>query len=301
MYPMETRNKNKTIIEQETVDSWHGFNVSDFEAAADSLLTHTETLQRQFSLIKSIISAALKRGTITTLASSDTPTKLADAFDRVRTGTSPCLQQVEAVQKGIAQWRNAERGSRRVRFEAAAKERGWTLIGNWPEPVVSGVVFVVVDEVKERATINGRAVGGLPTAEKLIAQTEIELRELDKNKTEPKKFINELWAAYRSSGGKVNEGVLVYDLLREILLARQSKEFLKNPTGQRFRPYPVAQFRADLTGYLAFGSPRVLDGSQEYVLDIVGGSYAEHGLFMYFPEANRLATCGRLTFRPAQN
>jgi hypothetical protein len=298
---MVSNEQNKTVIEQENVNLWHGFDVTDFEAATESLLAQVDTLQRQFSIMKSILSDTLRRGTIATFTTSDAPARLADACDRVQTGISPCPQQIEAVQQGIAHWLNAERGSRRVRFEVAAKDRGWTVVGNWPEPVVSGIVFVVVDNAKERASVNGGVVSGLPTAEKLIAQAEAELRDLVKNKTEPKKFIHELWNAYRSSGGRINEGVLVFDLLREMLLVRQNKEFFRNPTAQRFRPYPVAQFRADLTGYLAAGSPRVIDGSEEYVLDIVGGSYAEHGLFMYFPETNRLATCGRLTFRPAQN
>jgi hypothetical protein len=298
---MMSDEQNKSGIEQENVNSWHGFDVTGFEAATESLLAQVDALQRQFSMMKSILSDTLKRGAIATFATTDAPARLSDACDRVQTGISPCLQQIEVVQQGIAHCRNAERGSRRVRFEAAAKDRGWTVIGNWPEPVVSGIVFVVVDGAKERATVNGQVVSGLPTAEKLIAQAETELQDLDTNKAEPKKFIHELWNAYQSSGGRINEGVLVFDLLREMLLVRQSKEFFRNPTAQRFRPYPVTQFRADLTGYLAAGSPRVIDGSEEYVLDIVGGSYAEHGLFMYFPETNRLATCGRLTFRPARN
>jgi hypothetical protein len=163
--------------------------------------------------------------------------------------------------------------------------------------VVEGIVFVVVDGDKDKATINGQTIQGLPTSEKLLKEVEVELEQLNKSKLEPQKFVDELWRAYRSCGGKVDEGVLVFDLLREFVWSRQSNRFQRNPTADLFKPYPVAQFRADLTGYLGAGAPPVRDGSNRYNLEVVGGSYAEHGLFMYFPQADRLATCGRLTFR----
>lgn len=291
--------KHKFMTQRENGNLWHGFSISYFEVLCEPLLKHLEAIQRQVSTLKAFLNRALKQGTIETLTTSDDPVELAGTIDKLLPEMQPCIQNLESMQKALGEWRSAERGTRRVRFEGAAKERGWRLIGNWPEPVVAGTVFVVVDGNKEKATINGRAIGGLPTAEKLIAQIEMELRELDKNKTEPEKFISDLWQAYRSCGGRINEGILVFDLLRELLLLRQPKDFFRNPTGGRFRPYPVAQFRADLTGYLASGAPPARDGSAEYGLDIVGGSFAEQGLFMYFPQADRLATCGRLTFRSA--
>lgn len=291
--------KHKSLTQLENGNLWHGFSISDFDVSREPLLKHLETVQRQVLSMKAFINRSLKQGTIETLTTSDDPVELVGTIDKLLREMQPCIQNLESMQKALVEWQGAERGSRRVRFEAAAKERGWTLIGNWPEPVVSGTVFVVVDENKERTTINGRTVGTHLTAEKLITQVEMELRELEKNKTEPEKFISDLWHAYRSCGGRINEGVLVFDLLRELLLLRQGKDFFRNPTGGRFRPYPVAQFRADLTGYLASGAPPARDGSSEYSLDIVGGSFAEHGLFMYFPQADRLATCGRLTFRSA--
>jgi hypothetical protein len=281
------------------VTTWHGFNVQEFDEIANELLKQVEPLQRHLAAMKATLSDANKRGTVSSFTETDASTKLGAACANLREEIAPGLKNVEAIEKCLSQWRAAERGSRRPRFEGLAKDHGWKVMGNWPEPVIGGVVFLVVEDSKDKATVNGRPFSGLPTAERLAAHVETELKDLERHKTDPEKFIAELWQAYASCDGKVSEGVLVFDLLREMMLLRQSKKFQRDPDASHFRSYPVAQFRADLTAYLAAGSPPVRDGSKQLTLEVVGGSFAENGLFMYFPQTDRLATCGRLTFRQA--
>ncbi len=277
----------------------HGPEQGELIRAEESFLKHIESLQHHLNLGKNALRRILKQKGVAEPAMSDDSTTLSVACENLQKTVRDSPSIIGQVQEAIGNWRIAERGSRRVRFEAAARDKNWVLFGNWPEPVVSGIVFLTVNEEKEKASVNGRPVGGMITAEKLIEQIEIELQELERNKTDPVKFIGDLWRAYKLAGGKINEGIMVFDLLRELLLIRQSKNFLRNPTKASFRPYPVVQFRADLTSYLSSGAPSVHDKSSEFVLDIVGGSYAENGLYMYFPQSGRLGTCGRITFRPA--
>ena len=47
-----------------------------------------------------------------------------------------------------------------------------------------------------------------------------------------------------------------------------------------------------------FWRPPIDEGGKSYELQVVGGSFAQDGIYMYFPQTDRLATCGRLTFQP---
>jgi hypothetical protein len=44
--------------------------------------------------------------------------------------------------------------------------------------------------------------------------------------------------------------------------------------------------------------PPARDGKQTYALEVAAGSFAQDGVFMFFPQTERLASCGRLTFQP---
>lgn len=194
-------------------------------------------------------------------------------------------------------WRANEGRTRRSRFEEIAKQLNWKVIGSWPEPVIEQVVFVVVNDSNSQATINGQKIKGTATAERIASAIAHELETLRKDRTEPVEFISSMRKAFARIGESAVKGVAVHDVLREIVWQRQSKAFQKDPRPELFKGYSVSQFRSDLTYYLASGAPPVKDGNTEYKLEIHGGSFASDGIFMYFPETDRLATCGRLKFR----
>lgn len=195
-------------------------------------------------------------------------------------------------------WRTSESRTRRTRFEQIAKQLNWKIVGSWPEPVVEQVVFIVVNESTGRATVNGQQMKGTATAERIASAVTLELENLQKNRTDPVEFIASVRKAFTAVGGSAETGLSVLDLLHEMLWQRQSKAFQRDPRPELFRGYSVSQFRNDLTYYLASGAPRVKEANTEYELEIQGGSFASDGIFMYFPQTDRLATCGRLTFRP---
>lgn len=281
-------------------DSWHGFSPTEFEAHASPLLEAVDTVQRHLTSLKSILVEAKRKGPALALSAPATLEGLDGALSGLPEWLALVEQRLGDLQEPLASWRAAERRSRQLRFEAIASSRKWELVGAWPEPVVSGMVFIVVDEARGRATVNGKAVPGLAIAERIAACVETELKEIEKNKLKPEEFIARLWQAYVACGGKKGHGVLVFDILREMAIQRQRKGFFRDPNSAQFRPYPAAQFRADLTTYLAAGAPPLKHEAEELVLEIVGGSSAENGLFMYFPQTRRLATCGRLKFDVAQ-
>lgn len=292
-------NKQPQIFSDEAKGAapWHGFKPESLNPFFGDLVKQLDLLQRSANAIKSILADAEKKNAISVFTQSDAVAVLNSSVSKLEEVMPGAAKELVQLQSVLGKWSTSEASSRKTRFEAIAKRQCWNVVGNWPEPVVEGIVFVVVDEKKNSATVNDVTVSGLPTAELLAVEVYRQLDELRRNVTDPAKLVTDIWRAYKSIGGKPDDGVLVFDLLKELVWMRQSKRFAKNPTASLFKDYPTAQFRADLTSYLSTGSPLFQDGSNKYSLDIVGGSYAENGLYMYFPQTKRLATCGRLTFR----
>ena len=101
-------------------------------------------------------------------------------------------------------------------------------------------------------------------------------------------------------GGQADSGILAFDLLEKLVWQRQSKSFHRDPRTESFKGYSSRKISADLTYYLASGAPICPEGNSTFRLEIVGEGYSQQGgMFMYFPQSDRLATCGRLIFRPA--
>jgi len=257
------------------------------------------TLIRHLGSILAVGEEARRSGLVRTLASSEQAWRMTTAVAEVENAIQACATSLRPLSNGLEAWKEGERRSRRSRFERIAVEMGWKVIGSWPEPVIEGIVFVGVEELKDRASINGRPVTA-PTAERIADRVATELQQLAEHQTAPAEFAASVWRAYKSAGGSPGHGILVRDLLAEIVWLRQSKAFQCDPRQDLYRGYSAAQFRADLTNYLSAGAPPAEEAGKQYELEVVGGSFAQEGLFMYFPQSDRLATCGRLTFKSVE-
>lgn len=274
------------------------FDVDALTALTQEVFSRAGDVARNASALLKACESAKKVGIAFSLADSDFVPKVKTASEHLSEAVDPCLASTKRLTDQLLQWERAEKNSRRSRFEQESRRRRWRIIGSWPEPVIEGIVFLVIDEEKNRVTLNGRALSGSPTAERLVEAVRQELTLLTANRPAPAEFIKELWKVYRAMGGQVDSGILAFDLLDKLVWQRQSKTFHRDPRSDLFKGYSMAQFRADLTHYLASGAPSVAEGSSSCQLEIVGGSYAQEGIFMYFPQSDRLATCGRLIFRP---
>lgn len=275
-------------------------NVDDENMAAACLSTHTLAKQLLTSLSQLVKTCEqIQRvGVKAAFTKDDLAHRLNETIEQTQKNMPPLPASLLELTQLIESWRSNEVRTRRTRFENIADDLSWRIYGSWPEPVVERVAFVVVNDSTGLVTVNGQRVKGTPTAERIASSVAEELQSLRKAQVEPSEFISNLRKAFITAGGSPEKGVAVFDLLREMVLQRQSKAFQKDPKNELFKGYSVAQFRNDLTGLLATGAPRVREGNTEYELEIQGGSFASDGIFMYFPQTDRLATCGRLTFRP---
>jgi len=260
------------------------------DASIKDMIKRLNMLQKACEEIKN-------QGPLEAMARGDRTGSVVRAVSELTAAMPGVLAEVSQLKAQVDAWCAGERRSRRSRFEEIARVLQWKLIGSWPEPVVNGIVFVSLDEPKDRAAINGRAFSGDLTAERIALAVAAELASLQQNLTEPAEFVAQVWKAYSARTTGPGAGVLVHDVLAELTWQRQSKGFQRDPRTDLFRGYSQAQFRADLTNYLAAGAPPMTVAGKSYELQVVGGSFAQEGIFMYFPQTERLATCGRISFQ----
>lgn len=276
--------------------------VPDFDPAAfTQLCAEVESLVKDngksLTTLQSICEEVRARGPLEALAQGERTAAAAELLQNLSAGLPRYLALNNELQAAIDSWQGGERRSRRSRFEQIAQACSWQIGGAWPEPVINRVVFIAIDEQKDRATINGRPVAGKPTAERLANAVAEDIASLQQNLTPPDTFIAQVWKAYSARSSNSPNGIQVNDLLAELTWQRQTKGFQRDPRADLFRGYSLAQFRADLTNYLAAGAPPFSDAGKSFELQVVGGSFAQDGIYMYFPQTDRLATCGRLIFQ----
>jgi hypothetical protein len=276
------------------------FDSATFVETCTHLADTGSSLIKRLTTVLAVAQDAVKSGALQALSASETSHLLPTVLDELDGILRQSTNQLGAFRNQFNEWRNAERRTRRTRFEKLATTKNWKIIGSWPEPVVQGIVFVSVDDTKDKALINGHSLAS-PTAERLGQAVAAELDALNKGLTPPGEFALQAWTAYKACGASPGDGVAVQDLLARMTWHRQSKQFHRDPRQESFRGYSLAQFRTDLTNYLALGSAPVTDSKNQYELEIAGGSFAEDGIFMYFPQSDRLSTCGRVTFKPCSS
>lgn len=276
------------------------FDSAAFDDTCTKLADTGSSLVKRLTTLLATAQETAKSGALQSLSASETSHQLPSLLEELNDSMRQSTQLLNAFRTQFTDWRNAERRTRRARFEKLVVSREWNLVGSWPEPVVRGIVFVSVDDAKDKALINGRPLSS-PTAERLVQVVAAELDALNKGLTAPSEFGSQAWAAFKACGATPGEGIAVHDLLARMTWHRQSKPFQRDPRQETFRGYPVAQFRADLTSYLASGCPPVTDSKNQYELEMAGGSFAQDGIFMYFPQSDRLSTCGRVTFKQSSS
>lgn len=191
---------------------------------------------------------------------------------------------------------NQQNSTLQQRFMERITQRGWTVQGDWPEPVVDQVIFVKVDSSRGKAVVNGRSLGSF-SLDQLVKAIEIERSALLTKDFDSAKWLDELSRAYDRAravrGLPDGEAIPVFDILPQIVWARQDGKFFHNPSAQNFLPYSLVQFRADLTRTLASDITQTADGRQ---LEISSGSFTKDTIFMYFPTTRHLGSCGRIAF-----
>jgi len=182
------------------------------------------------------------------------------------------------------------------RLRRQIEAHGHTVVGEGNQWVVDGAVYLDLNLKEAQLKVNGRAVPSLEVAS-VSAEVASELKELKKKLTPRLTFARLLYDAYarqRSIDGKA-PGAQLYltSVYSELVLLRQSKRFLADPSAQNFAPYPLPQFRADLYELMAADEPIVVEGHR---FRYSSGWDTSGAIFMLVPSLGRTAHVARIAF-----
>lgn len=274
------------------------FDPTDFQRLCTEAEAAAKEGIKAFASVQAACDETRNQGALDALAIGERAAAAAEVMTVASDSWQRWLTALNHWKSAYDAWHAGERRSRRLRFEQLSQSCNWTITGTWPEPVLNRIVFLTVDEQKDKAAVNGRPIAGLPTAERLARAVADEIAALQQQLAQPDAFISQLWKAYSARTQNPQAGVQVSELIAEMTWQRQSKAFQRDPRSELYRGYSLAQFRADLTHYLSSGAPPFSSSGKSFELHIAGGSFAQDGIYMYFPQTDRLATCGRLTFQP---
>ncbi len=182
-----------------------------------------------------------------------------------------------------------------ARLGKAFKEQNWEVSGDATRPLIEGLVFVEIDIAKPEIRINSKLVKDMAPAS-VTATVADTLSRIKARRTTPETFLTELEHAYdeesRAMGVQPGSQVHLSALHQRLLLARQSKAFLRDPRSETFKEYPLELIRADLYGALAADSPTP-SGRR---LRVASGSDTQGAVFMLVPMLGRAGYVGRVWF-----
>ena len=178
---------------------------------------------------------------------------------------------------------------------------GLHLGGAFPDYIINGTVCLRVDTRHSRVQINDSAGPIFPVKDCLDRVLD-EVSSYSAPAFQASRFLSQLWVAYqlclsrrKSSINASGARVSVFEILPELALSDQSRQFLRNPTKETFHPYSQHMFRADLYRLISTPMEPIVEGLR---LVLEPTSVAEDGLFMFLPSVGRCAFVGHIVFLP---
>ena len=182
-----------------------------------------------------------------------------------------------------------------LRFDADLREAimsaGYSLTGQWPNYYVQELIPVVVEEDNVSITVGGDRVATFKT-DAVIASLNSQLKKLAVSKEAQTSFLRDMFDAYRRLTAGKQASVSVWDLYREIVVAKQPRSLWRDASAKNYRPFTEAEFRAHLTALLK-ANETTIDSQQLRLLPPISKN---ESVFIYQPPEKRFAHVGRIEF-----
>lgn len=184
-----------------------------------------------------------------------------------------------------------------LRFEADLREAitlaGHSLTGQWPNYYVQDLIPVVIDKETASITVGGDRVTALK-ADAVIKSLNSQLKKLVVTKEGLTAFLRDVFEAYKKLTAGKQASVSVWDLYREIVVAKQPRSLWRDASAKNYRPFTEAEFRAHLTALLK-ANETTIDSQQLRLLPPISKN---ESVFIYQPAEKRFAHVGRVEFIP---
>lgn len=173
---------------------------------------------------------------------------------------------------------------------------GHSVTGQWPNYYVQELVPVVIDEKTAAITIGKDRISTLkPDA--VVASLNSQLRQLAVTKEALTSFLRDLFEGYKKLTLGKQASVSIWDLYREIVVAKQPRSLWRNASSKNYRQFTEAEFRAHLTALLK-ANATTIDSHQLRLLPPISKN---ESVFIYQPAEKRFAHVGRVEFIPVAN
>lgn len=184
-----------------------------------------------------------------------------------------------------------------LRFEADLREAvtnaGYPITGQWPKYYAEHIVPIVVDEDKQFVTVGEERLKNF-SLERIIESLKAQMKRLKVDPAKLGDFLGELFEAYEKLTSGQDATVPVWELYRELIIARQPRKLWRDATSANFRPFTEAEFRAHLTALLK--ADRTTVSSRQ--LRLLPPVSKDESVYIYQPAENRFAHVGRVQFIP---
>jgi hypothetical protein len=182
------------------------------------------------------------------------------------------------------------------RLRRQVEADGHSVVGEGRQWAIDGAVYLELNLPEGQLKMNGRPLPSLAVAS-VSAAVASELKELKRSLIPRPTFARLLYDAYtrqRNIEAKP-AGAQLYltSVYSQLVLLRQPKRFLTDPSAQNFVAYPLAHFRADLYELLSGDEPIVVDG---YRFRYSSGWDTSGAIFMLVPSLGRTAHVARVAF-----
>lgn len=174
----------------------------------------------------------------------------------------------------------------------AMKGNGWTVDGQWPQFYIQRVVRLEIDEKNHRARV-GESLLRTLNVQDIVAAARREIGGLLPPKFDSKRFIETLASCCDRLASPERPAVLIWDVYKEILMARQPQGFWRSGRRSLFRAFGEQAFRACLTVLLEHGPLQTNDGRR---LKLLPPLKPDDAIYLYHPPENRFAFVGRVEF-----
>lgn len=176
-------------------------------------------------------------------------------------------------------------------LQDAVKNQGWTFSGQWPTYYVENVVPVIVDD-KQFCLIIGDEKVPTFSVKTIISSLVNSIKRVKLDVTKLPDFLKEVYEAVSRLSTPQHPTVSIWDVYREIVIARQTKKFWRDASPANFRPFRELEFRSYLTELLK-NEVTTVSGYQMKLLPPIS---KEESVFIYQPYENRFCHVGRVQF-----
>ena len=176
-------------------------------------------------------------------------------------------------------------------FRDAVASEGWSIDGQWPKYYIERFIAVSIDSKKFTVTVGKEILKSLEM-KKLIDVIKSYVKQFKPDPAKLRPFLEEMYAAYSAIRESEGGSVAIWDLYKQLVISRQSKNFWHNASRESFKTVRDVEFIAYLTELLKSNLTTISDHQMRLLPPLASSD----SMFIYQPIEKRFSHVGRIQF-----